>query len=166
MRQFTSKWLEETESGGKQSSGPCTHPFPYLQNLSGSLGFLLLSRAGNIFSKYSTKFLQIFFFFRFPHSWHLPFADLEHKRVKDLNLYLKQLLSGSRKLANVSISIISFTCTWFQVAFYQKIQEIFHCLFWKKKKKPWVTYLVMMHFGMEPWQHSSKLKTRTSMTEK
>uniref|UniRef100_A0A8C9MUS6 Phosphatidylinositol-4-phosphate 3-kinase catalytic subunit type 2 gamma n=1 Tax=Serinus canaria TaxID=9135 RepID=A0A8C9MUS6_SERCA len=44
----------------------------------------------------------------FPHSWHLPFTDLEHKRVKDLNLYLKQLLSGSRKLANVSISRISF----------------------------------------------------------
>ncbi|XP_010177521.1 PREDICTED: phosphatidylinositol 4-phosphate 3-kinase C2 domain-containing subunit gamma-like, partial [Mesitornis unicolor] len=40
----------------------------------------------------------------FPHSWHLPFTDLEHKRVKDLNLYLKQLLSGSRKLANVSTS--------------------------------------------------------------
>uniref|UniRef100_A0A8C5UQK3 Phosphatidylinositol-4-phosphate 3-kinase catalytic subunit type 2 gamma n=1 Tax=Malurus cyaneus samueli TaxID=2593467 RepID=A0A8C5UQK3_9PASS len=36
----------------------------------------------------------------FPHSQHLPFTDLEHKRVKDLNLYLKQLLSGSRKLAN------------------------------------------------------------------
>ncbi|NWZ86653.1 P3C2G kinase, partial [Poecile atricapillus] len=36
----------------------------------------------------------------FPHSWHLPFTDLEHKRVKDLNLYLKQLLSGPRKLAN------------------------------------------------------------------
>uniref|UniRef100_A0A8C5JKI9 Phosphatidylinositol-4-phosphate 3-kinase catalytic subunit type 2 gamma n=1 Tax=Junco hyemalis TaxID=40217 RepID=A0A8C5JKI9_JUNHY len=44
----------------------------------------------------------------FPHSWHLPFTDLEHKRVKDLNLYLKQLLSGSRKVANVSISSISF----------------------------------------------------------
>uniref|UniRef100_A0A8B9TJQ4 Phosphatidylinositol-4-phosphate 3-kinase catalytic subunit type 2 gamma n=1 Tax=Anas platyrhynchos TaxID=8839 RepID=A0A8B9TJQ4_ANAPL len=40
----------------------------------------------------------------FPHSWHIPFADLEHKRVKDLNLYLKQLLSGSIKMANVSIS--------------------------------------------------------------
>uniref|UniRef100_A0A8C5JH77 Phosphatidylinositol-4-phosphate 3-kinase catalytic subunit type 2 gamma n=1 Tax=Junco hyemalis TaxID=40217 RepID=A0A8C5JH77_JUNHY len=37
----------------------------------------------------------------FPHSWHLPFTDLEHKRVKDLNLYLKQLLSGSRKVANL-----------------------------------------------------------------
>ncbi|KAM6290403.1 phosphatidylinositol 3-kinase C2 domain-containing subunit gamma [Porphyrio hochstetteri] len=36
----------------------------------------------------------------FPHSWHLPFTELEHKRVTDLNLYLKQLLSGSRKLAN------------------------------------------------------------------
>uniref|UniRef100_A0A8C9MVZ1 Phosphatidylinositol-4-phosphate 3-kinase catalytic subunit type 2 gamma n=1 Tax=Serinus canaria TaxID=9135 RepID=A0A8C9MVZ1_SERCA len=48
----------------------------------------------------------------FPHSWHLPFTDLEHKRVKDLNLYLKQLLSGSRKLANV-------------IAFHQNIQEIF-----------------------------------------
>uniref|UniRef100_A0A8B9GLK4 Phosphatidylinositol 3-kinase C2 domain-containing subunit gamma n=1 Tax=Amazona collaria TaxID=241587 RepID=A0A8B9GLK4_9PSIT len=49
----------------------------------------------------------------FPYSWHLPFTDLEHKRVKDLNLYLKQLLSGPRKLANVS------TC----LALYQKIQE-------------------------------------------
>uniref|UniRef100_A0A8C3NPQ1 Uncharacterized protein n=1 Tax=Geospiza parvula TaxID=87175 RepID=A0A8C3NPQ1_GEOPR len=28
----------------------------------------------------------------FPHSWHLPFTDPEHKRVKDLNLYLKQFL--------------------------------------------------------------------------
>ncbi|NXN97388.1 P3C2G kinase, partial [Rhinopomastus cyanomelas] len=43
----------------------------------------------------------------FPHSWHLPFADLEHKRVKDLNLYLKQLLSGSRKLANSEL-VLSF----------------------------------------------------------
>uniref|UniRef100_A0A8B9TI91 Phosphatidylinositol-4-phosphate 3-kinase catalytic subunit type 2 gamma n=1 Tax=Anas platyrhynchos TaxID=8839 RepID=A0A8B9TI91_ANAPL len=39
----------------------------------------------------------------FPHSWHIPFADLEHKRVKDLNLYLKQLLSGSIKMANVTL---------------------------------------------------------------
>ncbi|NXO48825.1 P3C2G kinase, partial [Aramus guarauna] len=43
----------------------------------------------------------------FPPSWHLPFTDLEHKRVKDLNLYLKQLLSGSRKLANDEL-VLSF----------------------------------------------------------
>ncbi|NXX90271.1 P3C2G kinase, partial [Centropus bengalensis] len=47
----------------------------------------------------------------FPHSWHLPFADLEHKRVKDLNLYLKQLLSGSRKLANNEL-VLSFFLNW------------------------------------------------------
>ncbi|NXH47508.1 P3C2G kinase, partial [Dicaeum eximium] len=47
----------------------------------------------------------------FPHSWHLPFTDLEHKRVKDLNLYLKQLLAGSRKLANNEL-ILSFFLNW------------------------------------------------------
>ncbi|KAM6146154.1 phosphatidylinositol 3-kinase C2 domain-containing subunit gamma [Phoenicopterus ruber ruber] len=47
----------------------------------------------------------------FPHSWHLPFTDLEHKRVKDLNLYLKQLLSGSRKLANNEL-VLSFFLNW------------------------------------------------------
>ncbi|NWU62960.1 P3C2G kinase, partial [Pterocles burchelli] len=43
----------------------------------------------------------------FPHYWHLPFTDLEHKRVKDLNLYLKQLLSGSKKLSNNEL-VLSF----------------------------------------------------------
>ncbi|NXH68953.1 P3C2G kinase, partial [Hydrobates tethys] len=47
----------------------------------------------------------------FPHSWHLPFTDLEHKRVKDLNLYLKQLLSGSTKLANNEL-VLSFFLNW------------------------------------------------------
>ncbi|NWV45473.1 P3C2G kinase, partial [Daphoenositta chrysoptera] len=47
----------------------------------------------------------------FPHSWHLPFTDLEHKRVKDLNLYLKQLLSGSKKLANNEL-VLSFFLNW------------------------------------------------------
>ncbi|XP_017679401.1 PREDICTED: phosphatidylinositol 4-phosphate 3-kinase C2 domain-containing subunit gamma [Lepidothrix coronata] len=47
----------------------------------------------------------------FPHWWHLPFTDLEHKRVKDLNLYLKQLLSGSRKLANNEL-VLSFFLNW------------------------------------------------------
>ncbi|XP_075753861.1 phosphatidylinositol 3-kinase C2 domain-containing subunit gamma isoform X2 [Pelodiscus sinensis] len=36
----------------------------------------------------------------FPHWWHLPFTDLEHKRMSDLNLYMKQLLHGSSKLFN------------------------------------------------------------------
>ncbi|KAH1187532.1 hypothetical protein KIL84_020281 [Mauremys mutica] len=36
----------------------------------------------------------------FPHWWHLPFTDLEHKRMKDLNLYVKQLLNGSSNLSN------------------------------------------------------------------
>ncbi|XP_065702524.2 phosphatidylinositol 3-kinase C2 domain-containing subunit gamma [Patagioenas fasciata] len=47
----------------------------------------------------------------FPHSWHLPFTDLEHKRVKDLNLYLKQLLSGPRKLANNEL-VLGFFLNW------------------------------------------------------
>ncbi|XP_033370532.1 phosphatidylinositol 4-phosphate 3-kinase C2 domain-containing subunit gamma [Parus major] len=70
----------------------------------------------------------------FPHSWHLPFTDLEHKRVKDLNLYLKQLLSGPRKLANVSISSISFICTSFLAAFYQKDSGNFPLPVLKNKK--------------------------------
>uniref|UniRef100_A0A452GRF7 Uncharacterized protein n=1 Tax=Gopherus agassizii TaxID=38772 RepID=A0A452GRF7_9SAUR len=37
----------------------------------------------------------------FPHWWHLPFTDLEYKRMKDLNLYVKQLLNGSSNLSNV-----------------------------------------------------------------
>uniref|UniRef100_A0A8C7A140 Phosphatidylinositol 3-kinase C2 domain-containing subunit gamma n=1 Tax=Nothoprocta perdicaria TaxID=30464 RepID=A0A8C7A140_NOTPE len=45
----------------------------------------------------------------FPPSWHLPFTDLEHKRVKDLNLYLKQLLSGPRKLNEL---VLSFFLNW------------------------------------------------------
>ncbi|OXB71726.1 UNVERIFIED_CONTAM: hypothetical protein H355_001673 [Colinus virginianus] len=47
----------------------------------------------------------------FPHSWHIPFTGLEHKRVRDLNLYLKQLLSGSRKLANNEL-VLSFFLNW------------------------------------------------------
>ncbi|KFP06531.1 Phosphatidylinositol 4-phosphate 3-kinase C2 domain-containing subunit gamma, partial [Calypte anna] len=47
----------------------------------------------------------------FPHSQHLPFRDLEHKRVKDLNLYMKQLLSGSRELANNEL-VLSFFLNW------------------------------------------------------
>ncbi|NWV69197.1 P3C2G kinase, partial [Malurus elegans] len=47
----------------------------------------------------------------FPRSQHLPFMDLEHKRVKDLNLYLKQLLSGSRKLANNEL-VLGFFLNW------------------------------------------------------
>ncbi|XP_010001245.1 PREDICTED: LOW QUALITY PROTEIN: phosphatidylinositol 4-phosphate 3-kinase C2 domain-containing subunit gamma [Chaetura pelagica] len=47
----------------------------------------------------------------FPHSSHLPFRDLQHKRVKDLNLYMKQLLSGSRKLANNEL-VLSFFLNW------------------------------------------------------
>lgn len=47
-----SKLLEELDSEGELSSGPCTCPFPCLQNLSESVNFLLLSRAGNVFSRY------------------------------------------------------------------------------------------------------------------
>uniref|UniRef100_A0A8B9TH03 Phosphatidylinositol-4-phosphate 3-kinase catalytic subunit type 2 gamma n=1 Tax=Anas platyrhynchos TaxID=8839 RepID=A0A8B9TH03_ANAPL len=52
----------------------------------------------------------------FPHSWHIPFADLEHKRVKDLNLYLKQLLSGSIKMANNEL-VLSFFLNWTKKTF-------------------------------------------------
>ncbi|KAM9388736.1 phosphatidylinositol 3-kinase C2 domain-containing subunit gamma [Phaethornis superciliosus] len=47
----------------------------------------------------------------FPRSQHLPVRDLEHKRVKDLNLYMKQLLSGSRELANNEL-VLSFFLNW------------------------------------------------------
>ncbi|KFP32475.1 Phosphatidylinositol 4-phosphate 3-kinase C2 domain-containing subunit gamma, partial [Colius striatus] len=47
----------------------------------------------------------------FPNSWHLLCTDLEHKRVKDLNFYLKHLLSGSRKLSNNDL-VLSFFLNW------------------------------------------------------
>ncbi|KFV79675.1 Phosphatidylinositol 4-phosphate 3-kinase C2 domain-containing subunit gamma, partial [Struthio camelus australis] len=59
----------------------------------------------------------------FPHSQHLPFPGLEHKRVKDLNLYLKQLLSGSRKLANNEL-VLSFFLNWSKNTFTEESSSV------------------------------------------
>lgn len=66
MKQNISKLLEPPESEGKQFSGHGTQPFPYLQNLLESGNFLLLSRAGNISSKYSTSTYKYSSFAGFP----------------------------------------------------------------------------------------------------
>uniref|UniRef100_A0A8C3QE10 Uncharacterized protein n=1 Tax=Geospiza parvula TaxID=87175 RepID=A0A8C3QE10_GEOPR len=42
----------------------------------------------------------------FPHSWHLPFTDPEHKRVKDLNLYLNVCVLFQNEL------VLSFFLNW------------------------------------------------------
>ncbi|XP_014307217.1 phosphatidylinositol 4-phosphate 3-kinase C2 domain-containing subunit gamma [Myotis lucifugus] len=36
----------------------------------------------------------------FPHWWHLPFTDSDHKRFRDLNHYMEQILTGSYEIAN------------------------------------------------------------------
>ncbi|XP_057636776.1 phosphatidylinositol 3-kinase C2 domain-containing subunit gamma isoform X2 [Chionomys nivalis] len=36
----------------------------------------------------------------FPHWWHLPFTDSDHKRIRDLSHYVEQMLSGSYEVAN------------------------------------------------------------------
>nr|KAF6374935.1 phosphatidylinositol-4-phosphate 3-kinase catalytic subunit type 2 gamma [Pipistrellus kuhlii] len=36
----------------------------------------------------------------FPHWWHLPFTNSDHKRFRDLNHYMEQILTGSYEIAN------------------------------------------------------------------
>ncbi|XP_045637337.1 phosphatidylinositol 4-phosphate 3-kinase C2 domain-containing subunit gamma [Ursus americanus] len=36
----------------------------------------------------------------FPHWWHLPFTNSDHKRFRDLNHYMEQILNGSYEVAN------------------------------------------------------------------
>lgn len=43
----------------------------------------------------------------FPHWWHLPFTNSDHKRFRDLNHYMGQILNGSYKVAN-SDCVLSF----------------------------------------------------------
>lgn len=66
MKQHISELLEEPESGSKQFTGHCTHPFPYLQNLFKNVNFLLLSRARNIYSKYESYTYEYSSFAGFP----------------------------------------------------------------------------------------------------
>ncbi|XP_047405278.1 phosphatidylinositol 3-kinase C2 domain-containing subunit gamma isoform X2 [Sciurus carolinensis] len=37
----------------------------------------------------------------FPHWWHLPFTNSDHKRFRDLNHYMEQILNGSHEVANI-----------------------------------------------------------------
>ncbi|XP_030178012.1 phosphatidylinositol 4-phosphate 3-kinase C2 domain-containing subunit gamma isoform X1 [Lynx canadensis] len=43
----------------------------------------------------------------FPHWWHVPFTNSDHKRFRDLNHYMEQILNGSYKVAN-SDCVLSF----------------------------------------------------------
>ncbi|XP_060050416.1 phosphatidylinositol 3-kinase C2 domain-containing subunit gamma isoform X2 [Erinaceus europaeus] len=36
----------------------------------------------------------------FPHWWHLPFTNSDHKRFRDLNHYMEQILNGAQEVAN------------------------------------------------------------------
>ncbi|XP_076708827.1 phosphatidylinositol 3-kinase C2 domain-containing subunit gamma isoform X2 [Callospermophilus lateralis] len=36
----------------------------------------------------------------FPHWWHLPFTNSDHKRFRDLNHYMEQILNGPHEVAN------------------------------------------------------------------
>ncbi|XP_012518227.1 PREDICTED: phosphatidylinositol 4-phosphate 3-kinase C2 domain-containing subunit gamma [Propithecus coquereli] len=46
----------------------------------------------------------------FPHWWHLPFTNSDHKRFRDLNHYMEQLLNGSYEVANQDI-VLAFSIT-------------------------------------------------------
>ncbi|XP_051029072.1 phosphatidylinositol 3-kinase C2 domain-containing subunit gamma [Phodopus roborovskii] len=46
----------------------------------------------------------------FPHWWHLPFTDSDHKRITDLSRYMEQMLSGSYEVANVCDSFFPLLC--------------------------------------------------------
>ncbi|KAF7476336.1 Hypothetical predicted protein [Marmota monax] len=43
----------------------------------------------------------------FPHWWHLPFTNSDHKRFRDLNHYMEQILNGPHEVAN-SDCVLSF----------------------------------------------------------
>ncbi|XP_054552739.1 phosphatidylinositol 3-kinase C2 domain-containing subunit gamma [Talpa occidentalis] len=43
----------------------------------------------------------------FPHWWHLPFTNSDHKRFRDLNHYMEQILNGPYEVAN-SDYVLSF----------------------------------------------------------
>ncbi|XP_049638856.1 phosphatidylinositol 3-kinase C2 domain-containing subunit gamma [Suncus etruscus] len=43
----------------------------------------------------------------FPHWWHLPFTNSDHKRFRDLNHYMDQILNGSYEVTN-SDCVLSF----------------------------------------------------------
>uniref|UniRef100_A0A2R9CFA5 Phosphatidylinositol 3-kinase C2 domain-containing subunit gamma n=1 Tax=Pan paniscus TaxID=9597 RepID=A0A2R9CFA5_PANPA len=42
----------------------------------------------------------------FPHWWHLPFTNSDHRRFRDLNHYMEQILNGSHEVTNN----VSSTC--------------------------------------------------------
>ncbi|MEJ1280030.1 phosphatidylinositol-4-phosphate 3-kinase catalytic subunit type 2 gamma [Cricetulus griseus] len=45
----------------------------------------------------------------FPHWWHLPFTDSDHKRITDLSHYVEQMLSGSYEVAN-TYACVPYLC--------------------------------------------------------
>uniref|UniRef100_A0A8C6FW62 Phosphatidylinositol-4-phosphate 3-kinase catalytic subunit type 2 gamma n=1 Tax=Moschus moschiferus TaxID=68415 RepID=A0A8C6FW62_MOSMO len=46
----------------------------------------------------------------FPHWWHLPFTNSDHKRFRDLNHYMEQILNGSYEVANSDCVLSFFLC--------------------------------------------------------
>eukprot|EP00069_Balaena_mysticetus_P002071 bmy_15741T0 len=44
----------------------------------------------------------------FPHWWHLPFTNSDHRRFRDLNHYMEQILNGSYEVANVCYNLLLY----------------------------------------------------------
>nr|XP_019600255.1 PREDICTED: phosphatidylinositol 4-phosphate 3-kinase C2 domain-containing subunit gamma isoform X2 [Rhinolophus sinicus] len=44
----------------------------------------------------------------FPHWWHLPFTNSDHKRFRDLNHYMEQILNGPYEVANSDCTLSFF----------------------------------------------------------
>uniref|UniRef100_A0A2K6LFA7 Phosphatidylinositol-4-phosphate 3-kinase catalytic subunit type 2 gamma n=2 Tax=Rhinopithecus bieti TaxID=61621 RepID=A0A2K6LFA7_RHIBE len=53
------------------------------------------------------KMLNLVSIMMFPHWWHLPFTNSDHKRFGDLNHYMEQILNGSYEVTN-SDCVLSF----------------------------------------------------------
>ncbi|XP_049738525.1 phosphatidylinositol 3-kinase C2 domain-containing subunit gamma isoform X2 [Elephas maximus indicus] len=70
----------------------------------------LTEKSFDQFSKFHNQLQKQFASFtlpEFPHWWHLPFTNSDHKRFRDLNHYMQQILNGLHEVAN-SDCVLSF----------------------------------------------------------
>lgn len=63
---------------------------------------------------------------RFPHWWHLPFTNSDHKRFRDLNHYMEQILTGSYEIANVCYNLILYFCIKYRLL----LEICYYALWW------------------------------------
>ncbi|XP_008576037.1 PREDICTED: phosphatidylinositol 4-phosphate 3-kinase C2 domain-containing subunit gamma, partial [Galeopterus variegatus] len=59
----------------------------------------------------------------FPHWWHLPFTNSDHKRFRDLNHYMEQILNGSYDIANLMAPNAEAVTALHRVKHYSKVKN-------------------------------------------